>query len=171
MKDAEPVFAFLGLGGNVGDRAAALRQACRHIAALPFSSLSNVSPVYETAPWGFLQQADFLNAVAEVRTSLQPIDLFLAVKNIERALGRRPSERNHPRIIDIDVLLYGDLVLNDPRLIIPHPGIPERRFVLQPLADLAPELEHPVLHISIRDMLARCATEGAVYPYTRQRIE
>lgn len=165
MSDGKPVIAYLGLGGNIGDRAAQLRTACDRITALPGTELLRVSPLYETDPWGYLEQDAFLNAVAEVRTSLPPFELFHSVKDIERAMGRMPADRNHPRIIDIDVLLHDTLILDDPALRIPHPGIPERRFVLQPLCDLAPDLEHPVLRVAMRELLARCSDSGVVRPY------
>ena len=165
MSGADPVLAYLGLGGNIGDRARALHEACDRIAALPGTELLRVSPLYETEPWGYLEQDAFLNAVVEVRTSLQPFELFRSGKDIERAMGRTPTDRNHPRIIDIDVLLYGTIILDDPALRIPHPGIPVRRFVLQPLRDLAPDLEHPVLHIAMRELLERCIDSGVVRPH------
>jgi 2-amino-4-hydroxy-6-hydroxymethyldihydropteridine diphosphokinase len=165
MSGAESVVAYLGLGSNIGDRAAELRKAYDRISVLPETQLLRVSPLYETDPWGYHEQDAFLNSVAEVRTSLTPFALFQSLKNIERAMGRTPSERNHPRIIDIDLLLSGATVLDHPTLRIPHPGIPERRFVLQPLCDLAPDLDHPVLHVPIHELLARCTDSGVVRPY------
>ena len=167
MSAADPVIVYLGLGSNIGKRAVALQTACDRIDALPGTRLVRLSPVYETDPWGYLAQDAFLNAVAELRTLLPAAALFQNVKEIERGMGRTPSERNHPRVIDIDMLLYGDLILDDPELRIPHPGIAGRRFVLQPLCDLAPDLEHPVLRVPMRALLERCDDAGAVRRFHR----
>jgi 2-amino-4-hydroxy-6-hydroxymethyldihydropteridine diphosphokinase len=128
--------AFLGLGSNLGDREANLRAA---LAALP--GVSAVSPVYETEPVGGPPgQGPFLNLVVELDTDLSPRALLRVAKRLEEAAGRRPGPRNGPRPLDVDVLLVGDLVVDEPDLVVPHPRMRERRFVLRPLADLAPEL-------------------------------
>ena len=144
---------YLGLGSNVGDRAAELSRALRLIDS-PDLRIKRVSSVYETAPMYKLDQGKFLNAVAEAATTLFPVRLLLRLQNIERKMGRRRSEANAPRNIDIDILLFGTAVVRTNSLTIPHPGMGERRFVLEPLAELAPDLRHPVAKRTIRELLA-----------------
>lgn len=148
----------LALGGNLGDRAAHLRAA---LAALsPYVRISTVSALYETDPWGYADQPAFLNAACRGRTELAPEALLALAKQIEEALGREPSFRNAPRPIDIDILFYGDQVVDQPHLRIPHPRLPERAFVLVPLADVAPEWRHPVLGRTVAELLAAVDTAG-----------
>ncbi|MDX1435455.1 MAG: 2-amino-4-hydroxy-6-hydroxymethyldihydropteridine diphosphokinase [Anaerolineales bacterium] len=153
---------FLGLGTNLGDRAANLEAA--RGALKPDIAFMAASPVYETAPWGYQDQPSFLNQVLEARTALLPLDLLGRLKNIERGLGRQESFRYGPRLIDIDILLYGKLIFESPELQIPHPAMQDRAFVLVPLADLAPDLVHPKLHKTISDLLGETDPSG-VEPY------
>ncbi|MDE3177035.1 MAG: 2-amino-4-hydroxy-6-hydroxymethyldihydropteridine diphosphokinase [Pseudomonadota bacterium] len=129
----------LGLGGNVGDPAAAIRAA---LAALPERGIvvERVSSLYRTAPWGGVPQPDYANACAIGRTDLAPLDLLDAIKQLERDLGRVDTTRWGPRVIDIDILYYGDLSYQDERLVIPHRDLARRAFVLIPLAEIAPDL-------------------------------
>lgn len=128
--------AFLSLGSNLGDRWTYLREA---VAGLP--DVVAVSPVYETEPVGGPPgQGPFLNAVVELDTELSPRDLLEVAHRLEAAAGRRRVEHHGPRTLDVDVLLVGDLVVDEPDLVVPHPRLNERRFVLRPLADLAPDL-------------------------------
>ncbi len=160
--DAGMEIVFLALGTNLGDRLANLNAA---LAALPpVVTVLQRSAVYETPPWGVTDQPAFLNMAVKGGTSLAPVALLKALKQLERDLGRVPSVRYGPRLIDIDILFYNDLILETPDLTIPHPRLPERAFVLVPLADVAAELIHPVLHESIRALLARVDTKG-VKPY------
>ena len=154
---------YLGLGTNLGDREAHLREAVRRLdeAGVHVTALS---PLYETAPVGYLDQPDFLNAVCRAECQLPPHDLLRVVKGIEAALGRRPSFRNAPRPVDIDILFYDDRVLDTPDLVIPHPRLAERAFVLVPLTDLAPEFVHPVLGHIIADLLT-AVDRASVHPY------
>ncbi len=133
-----PVVCYVGLGSNLGDRAAAIQQACALLDATPGLHLDALSPLYESPPWGFLDQPSFLNAVARVSASLGPVQTFLALQRIEQALGRIRRFRWGPREIDLDLLLYGDLCLQRRGLTIPHPAMTERAFVLVPLSDLWP---------------------------------
>lgn len=135
---------YLGLGANLGDRLAQLRAARARL--VPMLALLACSPLYETAPWGLTDQPPFLNAVCLVRTALAPEALLLYLKTLERVLGRQPGRRWGPRAIDLDILLYDDLLLATPTLTIPHPRLHERAFVLEPLAHLAPALRHPRLN-------------------------
>jgi dihydropteroate synthase/2-amino-4-hydroxy-6-hydroxymethyldihydropteridine diphosphokinase len=149
---------YLALGTNLGKRAANLRSA---LAALPPAiRVIKTSPVYETQPWGFINQPAFLNQVILAETGLSPEALLAQLKGLESQLGRQATFRNGPRVIDLDVLLYDDLVFTSQDLSIPHPGIPERAFVLVPLADLAPDLVHPQLHQTITELLAQVPVGG-----------
>ena len=149
---------FLALGTNLGDRPANL---CAAIAALPPSVVvRQSSPVYETPPWGVTDQPVFLNMVVKAKTRLEPAALLAHLKRIEQELGRTPTVRWGPRVIDMDILFYDDLVLETPEATIPHPRLHERAFVLIPLADIAPDLRHPVLGKTVAEMLAECDTSG-----------
>ncbi len=149
---------YLALGSNVGDRLANLKEA---IAALtPQMEVKARSEVYETPPWGYEDQPKFLNQVVRAKTYLDPEPLLKHLKRLEVALGRQASFPNGPRLIDLDILFYDDLVLYSPALTIPHPRLHERAFVLLPLMDLDPELVHPINKKSVREMLASCNTEG-----------
>ncbi len=153
---------YLALGSNLGDRYANLRAA---ITALPPAVyVVQESPVYETPPWGYTDQPAFLNMTLKGETALEPVELLQRLKNLETGLGRQPSVRWGPRLIDLDILFYSDLVLETQGLVIPHPHLQERAFVLVPLADLAPDLLHPVFGKSIRDLLAGVDVSG-VKPY------
>jgi 2-amino-4-hydroxy-6-hydroxymethyldihydropteridine diphosphokinase len=128
------------LGSNLGDRRAHLDAAFTALAALPGSRLLAVSTIYETAPLGPPGQQDYLNAVARLETTLAPLALLDALLAIEQSRGRVRGERWGPRTLDLDLLLHGDAVVRDPRLVLPHPAMLGRAFVLTPLHDLAPEL-------------------------------
>lgn len=144
---------YLALGSNLGDRSANLGNT---ISALPTEvDVLRQSPVYETPPWGYQDQPAYLNMVIEAQTDLPPVDLLVYLKGLEGQLGRLPTFHYGPRLIDIDILLYAGQVFSSPELVIPHPRMSERAFVLVPLADLAPNLQHPVGGATISEMLAR----------------
>jgi 2-amino-4-hydroxy-6-hydroxymethyldihydropteridine diphosphokinase len=130
----------LGLGGNVGDPARAIRAAVEGLAARGIAEIDRLSSLYRTAPWGGVPQPDYANACAIGRTALAPLDLLDAIKQLERDLGRVDTVRWGPRVIDIDILFYGDVSLQDERLVIPHRDLMRRAFVLVPLAEIAPDL-------------------------------
>jgi 2-amino-4-hydroxy-6-hydroxymethyldihydropteridine diphosphokinase len=149
---------YLALGSNLGDRLANLRQAI--VSLTPQMELKSKSQVYETPPWGYEDQPKFLNQVVKVITYLDPEPLLKHIKRLEVALGRQESFPNGPRLIDIDILFYDDLVLSKPSIVIPHPRLQERGFVLLPLMDIAPDLVHPVSHKTVREMAALCNFVG-----------
>lgn len=135
--------AFLGLGSNLGDRQSYLDVARRQLAAHPAVQIIQSSSLYETEPVGYLDQGWFLNQVVEIETILDPEELLLFTQEIENELGRKRLIHWGPRVIDLDILLYGNRVMNTPDLIIPHPRMYERQFVMVPLREIAPDLLHP----------------------------
>jgi 2-amino-4-hydroxy-6-hydroxymethyldihydropteridine diphosphokinase len=145
---------YLALGTNLGDRLMNLRQAM--VSLTPQMEVKSRSQIYETPPWGYEDQPKFLNQVIKAQTYLEPEPLLKHLKRLEVALGRKESFPNGPRLIDIDILFFDELVLNTPSLIIPHPRLHERAFVLLPLMDIAPNLIHPVTGKSVREMAAEC---------------
>jgi dihydropteroate synthase/2-amino-4-hydroxy-6-hydroxymethyldihydropteridine diphosphokinase len=149
---------YLGMGTNSGDRNANLMAAIE--ALFPSVSVTRQSRIYQTPPWGFTDQPDFLNLVIEGKTSFSPMELLTFLKSVESKVGRTASFRWGPREIDIDILFYGDLLCKEDGLEIPHPRLHQRAFVLVPLADLTPELVHPKLNTSISELLAEINTNG-----------
>lgn len=150
----------IALGSNIGDRKDNLRVA---IAALePRVHILLKSAVYETPPWGYADQPAFLNMVVRAETDLSPLDLLTFLKDLESVLGRTPSFRNGPRVIDLDILFYDHTQIDTPPLVIPHPRLHERAFVLVPLADVAPDYVHPVLGLSVQEMLASLDRQGII---------
>lgn len=143
---------YLALGSNMGNRLSNLKAAISNLA--PQMEVKKKSHVYETQPWGFTDQPAFLNQVVKVKTYLQPEALLAHLKRLEAALGRVPNFQNGPRLIDMDILFFDDRVMDTLPLVIPHPRLHERAFVLVPLADLAPDLVHPILHKSVGELLA-----------------
>ena len=149
---------YLALGTNLGDRRANLNSAIQ--AMPPAVRPQAASQVYETAPWGVLDQPAFLNQVIQAETGLGPQDLLAWLKRLESDLGRQPGMRYGPRLIDLDILLYDDLQLEIPALTIPHPRLAERAFVLVPLADLASDLRPAGMDQTVGEMLDRLDRAG-----------
>jgi len=144
---------FLALGTNLGDRPENLETAIECMS--PGLIVQKRSSIYETPPWGFTEQPSFLNMVVQAETRFSPWKLLKTIKKLEGGMGRLPTFRNGPRLIDIDILFYDDITSEQPGLVIPHPCIPERAFVLVPLAEIAPDYLHPVLQVTIHDLLTR----------------
>lgn len=149
---------YLGLGTNLGDRAANLQAAV--IGLAKELVITAVSPLYQTAPWGVTDQPDFINMCLAAETELSPIELLTFIKDLEVEIGRLPSKRWGPRLIDIDLLFYANQILETENLKIPHPELAERAFVLCPLADIAPNFVHPVLRQTIAALAAKVGDEG-----------
>jgi 2-amino-4-hydroxy-6-hydroxymethyldihydropteridine diphosphokinase len=154
------VLAYLSLGSNLGDRAALLREG---IAALAEGDPIRVSPLYESAPVGGPVQGPYLNVVLELETDATPHELLARCRSAEVAAGRVRTVRFGPRTLDCDVLLVGDLTVDSPDLVVPHPRMWQRRFVLQPLADLAPQLVDPAVLGTAEGEVARVGTLGSFH--------
>jgi 2-amino-4-hydroxy-6-hydroxymethyldihydropteridine diphosphokinase len=147
--------AYLLTGGNIGDRAGRLAEAVNALKC-NCGRVVSVSPIYETEPWGKQDQMAFLNQAICLETNLSSVELLAAVLSIEQEMGRMRKEKNGPRLIDIDILFFNREVIHIPGLTIPHPLVHERRFALQCLADIAPDLVHPVFNKSISELLEIC---------------
>lgn len=149
---------YLSLGTNQGDREVNLEAVQHH---LPVAvNVLECSPIYETPPWGYDDQPTFLNQVVKGKTELSPEDLLNYLKAVEEKMGRVPTFRFGPRIIDIDILFYDELVFDNSNLVIPHPRLEGRAFVLVPLSDLAPDLRHTVLGKTVKELLNETDTSG-----------
>jgi len=144
---------YLALGSNLGDRPGNLETAIQSMP--PDVIVVKRSSIYETPPWGFEDQPKFLNMVIQVETGFSPWKLLKFLKNMERTMGREHTFRNGPRLIDIDILFYDTLKNEQSDLVIPHPRIAERAFVLVPLAEIAPDFIHPLLQVAIHELLAK----------------
>ena len=156
---------YIGLGTNVGDRPTFMERAIGALDETPDVHVIRRASLYETEPVGPVNQSWFINSVVEVDTTLDPHQLLAQLKRIETDLGREKRERWGPREIDLDLLLYGDSTVRTSELVVPHPELAERRFVLVPLAELAPDLLHPELGRSVERLLRECADEKGVRPF------
>jgi len=155
---------FLALGSNLGDREDNINRALEALGKRGFRTTAR-SALYETEPVGGPPQGPYLNAVVQGETVMAPPDLLEACLGVERDLGRVRTVKNGPRVIDVDLLLYGDLVLETERLSLPHPRFHERAFVLAPLAELAPHQRHPVLGKTMAELRAACPDQAWARPY------
>lgn len=153
--------AYLSLGSNMGDRLGYLQQAYDAIAAL-CGPILHRSSFYQTPPWGLQDQPDFINSAIGISTRLRPDELLHAIRQIETQLGRQRHIKWGPRTIDIDILFYGDKIVHTADLDIPHPFLHQRRFVLAPLAEIAPDFIHPELKLSVEQLLSQCTDDATV---------
>jgi 2-amino-4-hydroxy-6-hydroxymethyldihydropteridine diphosphokinase len=156
--------AYLGLGSNLGEREANIASALKMLGQE--ARIVKVSSLYETEPVGYKDQPWFLNCVCSVETDLSPQALLKLAKTIEKNLGRKPTHRFGPRLIDIDILFYDDLILDSPDLTIPHPRLMERAFVLVPLKEIAPDLVHPLSVLTIKELLERAENLERTHLYS-----
>lgn len=162
LTPATPVRAYLGLGANLGDPAATMRAARVMIDHMERTHVVAAASLYRTTPVGYADQPDFLNTVIAVETSLAAPVFFRAIKEIERVLGRKERPRWHEREIDIDLLVYGDEVLEWDGVVVPHPRMAERRFVLVPFAEIAPGVIPAGQERDIKELLSACTDTGEV---------
>lgn len=151
---------YLALGSNLGDKAGNLQEATRRLAA--FGEVLAISHFYRTEPVGFAAQDWFLNAAILLRTALEPRAMLEAALRIEQEMGRVRTQKNGPRLIDIDLLLWGDRVVDEPGLNLPHPRLHERLFVMAPLAEIAPAMRHPLLRHTMAELRDAVAHQGGV---------
>jgi 2-amino-4-hydroxy-6-hydroxymethyldihydropteridine diphosphokinase len=156
------VSCYIGLGANLGDRIGTMQHAVGMFMNDVRYQVTSCSGVYETEPWGMKEQPSFLNSVMEVRTDESMNRLLAKCASIEHQLGRIEAPRNHPRVIDLDLLLYGSESVALEEIIVPHPRLHERKFVLVPMCELNPDCIHPVLNRSMRELLSLCADNGRV---------
>jgi len=156
----EKIVVALALGSNIGDKRQNLQQAVEALEERKILSQIREAPVYESDPMYLIDQPAFMNSVVVGHTALSPLDMLSALKRLETDIGRRVSVRNGPRLIDLDIILHGNSLTSDDILEIPHPRMHERPFVLQPLADILPNWQHPVTGVSIHDMWALLASHS-----------
>lgn len=155
--------AYIALGSNVGDRELNILMAVAELGKIPACRVTALSPFYETSPVGFTNQPHFVNAVARLTTDRTPQDLLHALQQIESDhFARVRTQPWGPRTMDLDLLLYSDLILHEPELTIPHPRMNERKFVLAPLCDIAPQIKHPITGQSIAELLAGLSNDEVV---------
>jgi 2-amino-4-hydroxy-6-hydroxymethyldihydropteridine diphosphokinase len=152
--------AYISIGSNLGNRLKYIREAIRRIEQSKEIKISKASSVYETPPAEYKDQPWFLNMVLELETSLKPLNLLELLLEIEGQMGRRRTRRYGPRNIDLDLLLYDDLVLNSDKLTLPHPRMHERGFVLVPLAEISPQVVHPLLKKNVKRLLEDLSTDS-----------
>jgi len=163
-KDFEALLAYIGIGSNLGEKMENCRRAVEAIGSDAGNRLVRCSRFYRTEPVGKKDQEWFINGVAAVETTMGPRELLEFLLSVEKEMGRTRKERWGPRIIDLDILFYGDRVRNEEGLQIPHPRLHERRFVLVPLKDIAPDLVHPVFHRTVSQLLGELTAAEEVSP-------
>jgi 2-amino-4-hydroxy-6-hydroxymethyldihydropteridine diphosphokinase len=159
---------YLGLGSNLGDREKNLRRALKELKSLNSVKILKKSSIYETEPVGFKDQNWFLNAVIKIKTQIPPLSLFYLLKGIEKRLGRTKGKRWGSRKIDLDLLLYDGVIMNEDKLILPHPQMHKRRFVLIPLLELDRGAKHPVLNLTFKKLLENIEKSQEVKLFSKE---
>ena len=154
------MIVYLGIGSNIGDRLRNLSEAVHRLDGITGIHVRNISPVYETVPVGGPEQPDYLNAVVGIVTDLKAAELLASCLGIEKDMGRTGTVRYGPRNIDIDIEFYGQDIIKTTALTVPHPRMHERAFVLRPLSDIAPDFVHPVLGLTVKELLTRVDETG-----------
>lgn len=157
---------YIGFGSNIGDRLKHIQRAIHALSKTEGINLQKISSIYKTAPVGYEAQGEFLNGIVAIQTTLPPLFLLHILKDIETAVGRQHRIRWGPREIDLDLLIYGDLCLQTEQLIVPHPEMHLRRFVLVPLAEIASELVHPVFQETVQTLLERLEDDKSAFKTT-----
>jgi 2-amino-4-hydroxy-6-hydroxymethyldihydropteridine diphosphokinase len=149
-------YVLLSLGSNTGDSSANLKDAIGYLDFMNSTEVVKTSSVHKTAPWGKTDQPDFLNQSVLIRTQLTVVELMENILQIEKEMGRVREEKWGPRMIDIDVILFGDKTVNSPKVVVPHPHMHERKFVLEPSVEIAAEMLHPILKKTVAELLSLC---------------
>jgi 2-amino-4-hydroxy-6-hydroxymethyldihydropteridine diphosphokinase len=162
---------YLGLGSNKGERISYIENAIEEISRLPSTNITVISGIYETEPWGNIEQEDYLNAVIGIQTELNAEDLLKELKSIEKFIGRKENKKWSEREIDIDLLFYGNEIIDKDHMKVPHRQIENRRFVLVPMNEIAPGFMHPVFKKSISQMLEDTTDKLKVYKYKLSSTE
>lgn len=163
--------AYLGFGSNKGERISFIETALKEIGKIEKTLIVRSSSVYETEPWGIKDQGDYLNSVAEISTELSAVELLKALKEIENRIGRTETSKWSEREIDIDLLFYGNEIHNNENIHVPHDEIENRKFVLIPMNEIAPDLIHPVLNKSISELLSETSDDLHVRNYTLSKSD
>ncbi|MBK8484313.1 MAG: 2-amino-4-hydroxy-6-hydroxymethyldihydropteridine diphosphokinase [Saprospiraceae bacterium] len=161
---------FLSLGSNLGNRYDYLTRAVDLVSG-ELSTVLKQSSIYETEPWGNKMQNHFLNQIIELKSNLKPVEILHKILDIEKKLGRIRIEKYGPRTIDIDILFIGSMILNTPELILPHPRMAFRKFILLPLSEIAPKLIHPILKLRMDELFVRCTDLGHVTKFKTHEIQ
>lgn len=169
-QSASGVISFIGLGSNMGNPVERCREGIEKLRILRGSQVLRRSSFYRTEPVGFLNQDWFVNAVIEIRTTLAALELLLELQNIERRMGRQKAVPWGPRIIDLDILLYGQEVIQTDSLTVPHPELHKRRFVLEPLYEIAPYVIHPAFGVSVAGLRERLADQNKVERINEEKV-
>lgn len=167
----KPFICYIGVGSNMGNRALQCEEAVSRLGRLPTTTIIRRSSLYETEPVCETPQNWFINCVVEIETLLEPREFLDACLEIEKMMGRQRDTPQGPRTIDLDILFYDDLVLSEEGLTIPHPRLHERRFVLEPLAEIAPHLKHPVLNKTVSELLSTLADPHTVRKWNAEPKE
>jgi len=169
--DSEPLnIAYIGIGSNEGDRLANIKNAITLISKLNECKIEKVSSIYETLPFGKIDQQNFYNAVIKIRTEISVKDLFIALKEIENKIGRIQREKWGPREIDLDILLYNDLIISDEIITLPHKGLIYRDFVLVPLIEIEQEIIHPVFNKKLSEFIDLLETRNIINKFSESQL-